>query len=65
MFAEALDTSLGSNAEVLWKKNLPANIRLGEDVLKKSSKRLQDIFRVTFFCLPCLQDVFLKTVSSL
>ena len=27
----------------------PANIRLGEDVLKTSSRRLQDVFSVTFF----------------
>ena len=31
--------------------NDPANIRLGEDVLKTSSRRLQDVFSVTFFCL--------------
>ena len=30
----------------------PANIRLGKDVLKMSSRRLQDVFSVTFFCLP-------------
>ena len=35
----------------------PANIRLGEDVLKTSSRRLQDVFSVTFFVF---QDV-LKT----
>ena len=30
----------------------PANICLGEDVLKMSSRRLQDVFSVAFFCLP-------------
>ena len=30
----------------------PANICLGEDVLKLSSRRLQDVFIVAFFCLP-------------
>ena len=29
----------------------PANIRLGEDVLKTSWRRLEDFFSVTFFCL--------------
>ena len=38
--------------------NDPANIRLGEDVLKTSSRRLQDVFSVTFFCLPRrLEDI--------
>ena len=37
-------------------KRCPANIRLGEDVLKMSWRRLEDVFSVTFFCLPrCLE----------
>ena len=39
----------------------PANIRLGEDVLKTSSRRLQDVFSVTFFCLPRRFEDVLKT----
>ena len=42
-------------------KILPANIRLGEDVLKTSSTRLQDVFSVTFFCLPRRRVDVLKT----
>ena len=42
---------------------LPANIRLGEDVLKMSWRWLQHVFSVTFFCLlRRLQDA-LKTSS--
>ena len=41
--------------------NFPANIRLGEDVLKTSSRRLQDVFSVTFFCLPRRLEDALKT----
>ena len=37
---------------------IPANIRLGEDVLKTSWRRLEYVFSVTFFCLPRrLEDV--------
>ena len=35
----------------------PANIHLGEDVLKTSSRRLEDVFSVTFFC----QDVLKRS----
>ena len=39
----------------------PANIRLGQDVLKTSWRLLEDVFSVTFFCLlRCLEDI-LKT----
>ena len=41
----------------------PANIRLGEDVLKMSSRRLQDVFSVTFFCLPRRFPYVLQTSS--
>ena len=41
--------------------NFPANLRLGEDVLKTSSRRLQDVFSVTFFCLPRRLEDVLKT----
>ena len=40
---------------------VPANIRLGEEVLKTSSRRLQDVFSVTFFCLPRRLEDVLKT----
>ena len=46
---------------VQYRRPCPANIRLGEDVLKTSWRRLEDVFSVSFFCLPrCLEDV-LKT----
>ena len=41
--------------------NLPANIRLGEDVLKTSSRCLQDVFSVTFLCLQRRLEDVLKT----
>ena len=41
-----------------------ANIRLGEDVLKTSWKRLEDVFSATLFCLQRrLEDVLRKTTS--
>ena len=40
---------------------IPANIRLGEDVLKTSWKRLEDVFSVIFFCLPRRLENVLKT----
>ena len=39
----------------------PANIRLGQDVLKTSWRRLEDVFSVTFFCLPRRLENVLKT----
>ena len=39
----------------------PANIRVGEDVLKTSSRHLQGFFSVTFFCLPRRLENVLKT----
>ena len=44
-----------------FNSSIPANIRLGEDVLKTSSRRLQDVFSVTFFCLPRRLEDVLKT----
>ena len=41
--------------------SFPANIRLGEDVLKTYWRRLQDVFSVTFFCLPRRLEDVLKT----
>ena len=47
-------------------KALPANIRLGEDVLKTSSRRLQDIFSVTIFCLPRrLEDIIARRLEDI
>ena len=43
--------------------SIPAKIRLGEDVLKTSWRRLQDVFSVTFFCLPRRAEDVLKTSS--
>ena len=47
------------------RKNLvslnPANIRLGEDVLKTAWRRFEDVFSVTFFCLPRHLENVLKT----
>ena len=54
-----------SSQSTVWSQfNMcPANIRLDEDVLKTSWRRLEDDFSVTFFCLSRrLQDV-LKTSS--
>ena len=43
----------------------PANIRLGENVLKTSSRRLQDVFSVTFFCLPRrLEDIIARRLAN-
>ena len=39
----------------------PANIRLGEDVLKTYWRHLQDVFSVTFFCLLRRLEDVLKT----
>ena len=39
----------------------PANICLGEDALKTSWRRLEDVFSVTFFCLPRRLEHVLKT----
>ena len=46
-------------------KRNPANIRLGKDVLKTSSRRLQDVFSVTFFCLPRrLEDIIARRLAN-
>ena len=43
----------------------PANIRLYENVLKTSSRRLQDVFSVTFFCLPRrLEGIIAKRLTN-
>ena len=39
----------------------PANICLDEDVLKTTWRRLEDVFSVTFFCLPRRLEGVLKT----
>ena len=39
----------------------PPNIRLGEDVLKTSSRHLQGVFSVRYFCLPRRLEDVLKT----
>ena len=46
-------------------KILPANIRLGEDVLKTSWRWLQHVFSVTSFCLlRRLQDIIARRLAS-
>ena len=46
-------------------KRNPANIRLGEYVLKTSWRRLQDVFSVTFFCLPRrLEDIIARRLTN-
>ena len=43
----------------------PANIRLGEDVLKTFWRRLQDVFSVTFFRLPRrLEDIIARRFAN-
>ena len=45
--------------------SFPENIPLGEDVLKSSWRRLQDVFSVTFFCLPrLLQDIIARHLAN-
>ena len=42
-----------------------ANIRLGEDVLKMSWRRIEDVFSVTFFCLPRrLKDIIGRRLAN-
>ena len=49
---------------LIWRCN-PANIRLGEGVLKTSWRRLEDVFSVTFFCLPRrLEDIIARRFAS-
>ena len=75
MFIDSLEKvipwmfALDSTSYSLWltiylkplKEYNPANIRLGEDVLKTSSRRLQDVFSVTFLCLPRrLEDIIAR-----
>ena len=44
---------------------IPANIRLGEDVLKTPWSRLEDVFSVTFFCLPRrLEDIIARRLAN-
>ena len=46
-------------------RSIPANIRLGEDVLKTPWRRLQDVFSVTFFCLPRrLEDIIARRLAN-
>ena len=45
--------------------SFPVNIRLGEDVLKTYWRRLQDVFSVTFFCLPRrLEDIIARHLAN-
>ena len=44
---------------------IPANIRLGKDILETSSRRLQDVFSETFFCLPRrLGDIIARRLAN-
>ena len=46
-------------------RSLPANIRLGKDVLKTSWRHLEDVFSVTFFCLPRrLEDIIARRLAN-
>ena len=46
-------------------RTIPANIRLGKDVLETSWRRLQDVFNETFFCLPRrLEDIIARCLAN-
>ena len=46
-------------------RTIPANIRLGKDILETSSRRLQDVFSETFFCLPRrLGDIIARRLAN-
>ena len=46
-------------------RRVSANIRLVEDVLKTSRRHLQDVFSVTFFCLPRrLEDIIARRLAN-
>ena len=46
-------------------RTIPANIRLSKDVLETSWRRLEDVFSVTFFCLPRrLEDIIARRLAN-
>ena len=53
------------NSSVRIRAPYPANIRLGENVLKTSWRRLEDVFSVKFFCLPRrLEDIISRRLAN-